>query len=152
MKYTLDKAGYDLIKKYEGCKLVAYLCPARVWTIGYGHTGTDVTKGLIITQAKAEELLKQDVRQFEEDVNKLVRVDITQNMFNALVSFAYNVGSDIDVDDIPEGLGDSSLLRYVNNGDFESAAAEFSKWNKARGKVLKGLIDRREDERRMFLS
>lgn len=148
----ISKAGLELIKKWEGCKLTAYLCSAGVLTIGYGHTGSDVYKGMKITQAQADAFLQRDVIRFEKDVTSLVKVPVTQNQFDALVCFAFNVGSDIDADTIAEGLGDSTLLRKVNSKDFVGAAAEFVKWNKAGGKVLNGLTSRRLDETKLFLS
>lgn len=148
----ISKAGLELIKKWEGCKLTAYLCSAGVLTIGYGHTGSDVYKGMKITQAQADDFLQSDVIRFEKDVTSLVKVPVTQNQFDALVCFAFNLGSDIDADTIAEGLGDSTLLRKVNSKDFVGAAAEFVKWNKAGGKVLNGLTSRRIDESKLFLS
>lgn len=139
--------GVELIKEFEGCRLTAYKCPAGVWTIGYGHTGTvdgkAVASGMTITAAKATELLKKDLAKFEAAVNSYVTAPITQNMFDALVSFAYNCGSG--------ALKGSTLLKKLNTKDYDGAAAEFPKWNKAGGKVLKGLVRRRERERQLFL-
>ena len=148
--------GLALIKEFEGCKLSAYQCPAGIWTIGYGSTrygdGTPVSKGRTLpTELAALELLKVTLVQFEKDVNSLVKVPITQNQFDALISFAYNLGSDIDKDDIAEGLGDSTLLKKLNNRDYFGAAAEFHKWNKAGGKPLAGLTRRRKAEAELFL-
>ena len=141
----------DLIRHFEGCKLVAYKCPADVWTIGYGHT-QGVYEGMTITQGQADEMLRQEIARFERDVDGLIKIPSPlQCQFDALVSFAYNVGSDIDSDSIAEGLGDSTLLKKLNAGDIAGAAAEFPKWNRAGGKVSNGLIKRREAERRMFL-
>lgn len=144
--------GLALIKYYEGCRLTAYKCPAGVWTIGYGHTGPDVKPGMVITVQRADELLWQDVQRFVRDVNSLVKVPLTEGQFDALVSFAFNVGSDIDADTIAEGLGDSTLLKLVNAGRFDAAAGEFGKWNKAGGKVLEGLTRRRATEAALFRS
>ncbi len=148
--------GLALIKEFEGCKLSAYQCPAGKWTIGYGSTfygdGTPVGKGRTLpTELAALELLKVTLVQFEKDVNSLVKVPITQNQFDALISFAYNLGSDIDKDDIAEGLGDSTLLKKLNNRDYFGAAAEFHKWDKAGGKPLAGLTRRRKAESELFL-
>lgn len=148
--------GLALIKEFEGCKLSAYQCPAGKWTIGYGSTfygdGTPVGKGRTLpTKLAALELLKVTLVQFEKDVNSLVKVPITQNQFDALISFAYNLGSDIDKDDIAEGLGDSTLLKKLNNRDYFGAAAEFHKWNKESGKVSNGLVRRRKAESELFL-
>lgn len=149
MRVSAD--GLAVIKHFESCHLTAYRCPAGVWTIGWGHTGRDVKEGLVWTQAMADEALKNDLRAFEADVNSLVKATITQRQFDALVSFAYNVGSDIDADTIAEGLGDSTLLRLVNAGRFMQAADEFLKWDKAGGKRLRGLSRRRAAERALFL-
>jgi lysozyme len=147
---------YQMISKDEGLSLVPYLCPAGVPTIGYGNTfypsGAKVTmKDKPITQATAYWMLKQVVNMFGKDVDNLVTSNINQNQFNALVSFAYNVGSDIDQDNIPEGLGDSSLLKKVNaNPKDPSIAGEFLKWNKSKGKVLPGLTKRRQKEANLY--
>lgn len=150
----ISKKGLDLIKEFEGCKLKAYLCPAGIWTIGFGHT-KGVYPGMVITQELADKFLIDDVWQFEREVESLVHVPVTQGQFDALVSFAFNVGSDIDEDTIPEGLGDSTLLRRLNAGDVAGAAAEFGKWNKVRKKgqlvVERGLTRRRAAERELFL-
>jgi lysozyme len=89
---------------------------------------------------------------FEQAVNSLVKVKLTQNQFDALISFVYNVGADIDADNIAEGLGDSTLLKKLNAGDYKGAADQFLKWDKANGKVMKGLTIRRQAERALFLS
>lgn len=147
---------YQTIMKDEGLSLVPYLCPAGVPTIGYGNTfypsGAKVTmRDKPITQAVAYWMLKQTVNMFAKDVDNLVTSTINQNQFNALVSFAYNVGSDIDQDNIPEGLGDSTLLRKVNaNPKDPSIAREFAKWNKANNKVNNGLIKRRQREANLY--
>lgn len=139
-----------VIRHFEGCELKAYRCPAGIMTIGYGHTGPTAAPGRTISQAQAEELLKHDVQRFVREVNSLVKVPLTHGQFDALVSFAYNCGSDIDADTIAEGLGDSTLLKMVNAGRFDAAAGEFAKWNKAGGKVLSGLVKRRATEAHLF--
>lgn len=136
--------GRDLIRAFEGEKLKAYLCPAGVWTIGVGHTGPDVKPGMVITLERSDELLRSDLARFESAVNRLAKVSLSQSQFDALVSFAFNLG---------EGaLGKSTLLRMVNAGDMAGAAAEFSKWNRAGGKVVAGLTTRRAAERDLFKS
>lgn len=140
-----------LIQHYEGCVLKAYKCTSGIWTIGWGHTGKEVKEGLIWTQAKADSTLSVDIVRFERDVSKLVTVSINQRQFDALVSFAFNVGSDIDADIIPEGLGDSTLLKLVNSNKMRQAADEFIKWNKSAGKSSLGLTRRRHAERSLFL-
>lgn len=151
----ISNNGLNLIKAYEGLELTAYPDPGTggaPWTIGYGHTGPEVHAGLVWTQQQAEQALASDVAQFERDVTSLVKVQINQNQFDALVSFAYNCGSDIDADDIAEGLGDSTLLKKLNAGDYDGAANEFPKWNRSGGKVLSGLTKRRNAERSLFLT
>lgn len=134
----------DIIKKHEGLRLEAYLpTPNDVWTIGYGHTHT-TKQGMRITEAQAEALLRKDIAWVEEAVNKFVVVPLTQNQFDALASFVFNVG---------EGaFSKSTLLRLLNSGDYEGAANQFLRWNKQKGRILKGLTKRREEERKLFLS
>lgn len=152
----LDSAGYDLIKSFEGLRLLPYKCSAGVPTIGYGNTvypnGVKVTmKDKAITEAYAKEMFQTTANLFARDVTGLIKSKVNQNQFNALVSFAYNVGTDIDVDDIPEGLGDSTLLKKVNaNPNDPLIAKEFLKWNKANGKVLSGLVKRRKKESELY--
>jgi lysozyme len=151
----ITELGLDLIKKYESLCLTAYLCPANKWTIGWGHVGPDVTPGKHITANEAHELLRKDVERFEREVTLLLDGCPTrQHQFDALVVLAFNIGSDVDDDKIPEGLGDSTLLRKHKAGDFAGAAAEFAKWNKARVKgrltALKGLTKRRAEEARLY--
>lgn len=145
-KQTAQK-GIDLIKSFEGCQLKAYKCPAGVWTIGYGHTGSvdgkAICSGMVINAQKAVELLKQDLATFEAAVNSYVTAPITQNMFDALVSFSFNVGAG--------ALKGSTLLKKLNAKDYSGAADEFPKWNKANGKVLNGLVRRRAAEKDLFL-
>lgn len=131
----------DLIKKFEGCKLKSYKCPAGIWTIGYGHTGPAVVEGLEINQAAADAYLAADVGTFADSVAKLVKT-ATQAQFDALVSFAFNVGAG--------ALKKSTLLRLHNAGSYESAAAEFMRWNKAGGVVLAGLTRRRKSEADLY--
>ena len=139
--------GIELIKSFEGLRLTAYKCPAGVWTIGYGYTGLVdgklITSGMTITAAKATELLKKDLASFEAAVNGCVTAPITQNMFDALVSFAFNVGAG--------ALRRSTLLKKLNAKDYSGAADELPKWNKAGGKVLNGLVRRRMAEKELFM-
>lgn len=137
--------GLALIKSFEGCRLVAYPDPATggdPWTIGYGTTD-GVRPGMTITQQEAENLLRKDLDKFEKGVAELVKVDITQSMFDALVSFSYNVGL--------ANLKSSTLLRMVNARDFQGAAQQFVRWNRAAGKVMNGLTRRRLAESDLFL-
>jgi lysozyme len=140
----IGKAGLDLIKEFEGLKLRAYLCPAKVWTIGYGSTGPHVTAGKVITNVEAEDLLKDDLDRFEKAVTRLVTVGLTQNQYDALVSFAFNVGS--------SALERSTLLKRVNAKRFDDVSAEFAKWNRAGGRPLAGLTRRRAAEAALFKS
>lgn len=134
---TTSQNGIDFIKKFEGCRLVAYKCPAGVWTIGYGHT-SGVKQGQTITQDKAEEYLKSDLAKYEKAVNKL-KYDFNQNQFDALVSFAYNCGV-------------GNLITLTNNSQrsIETISKMIVCYNKAGGKVLKGLVRRREAEQKLF--
>jgi lysozyme len=144
MVMKISENGLDLIRKYEGLRLEAYICPAGILTIGYGHTGSDVTAGLKIDNAQADALLSKDVERFEKSVNDLVKVPMTQGMFDSLVCFAFNLGAG--------SLKSSTLLTKINANDAKGAADEFLRWNKAGGKVLAGLTARRESERGIFLS
>jgi len=131
----------DLIKQFEGCRLVAYKCPAGVWTIGYGHTHT-AKPGQRISQARADELLKHDIKWVERTVEQAVTVPLTMNQKAALYSFIYNVGAG--------AFRSSTLLRLLNQGDYTGAQKQFQRWNKAGGKVLRGLTRRRKAEAKMF--
>lgn len=144
----ISNKGISLIKEFEGCKLKAYQDSVGVWTLGYGWTqpvdGRKIGPGMVIDQATAERLLKCGLVQYEQGVNQLVKVIITQGQFDALVSFAYNLGL--------RSLSTSTLLRKLNAGDKQGAADEFGKWVNAGGVRLNGLVKRREAERKMFLS
>ncbi len=140
----ISENGLDLIRKYEGLKLAAYVCPGKKLTIGYGHTGPDVKSGKKINVEEANALLQKDVQRFEHAVNELVTAPMTQGMFDALISFSFNLGAG--------SLKSSTLLKKLNADDREAAAEEFLKWNKANGKVLAGLTKRRESERKLFLA
>lgn len=141
----INEAGLNLIKEFEGLKLEAYLCPARVPTIGYGTTvypnGEKVSLGDTCTEEEAHKYLISDVDKFENSVKKLVKVELNENQFSALVSFCYNLGAG--------NLKKSTLLRRLNSGDY-NVGNEFLKWNKASGKILKGLTRRRESEKQLF--
>ncbi len=139
----ISQRGIDLIKRWEGFRDKAYLCPGNVWTIGYGHT-KNVYQGMCISKAQAEELLKSDLRYFEKAVKQLSKVELTQGQFDALVSFTFNVGVG--------AFKKSTLLRLVNQGDFLGAAKQFGRWVNANGKKLPGLVSRRAEEKQLFLS
>lgn len=141
MTYAPSPRALGLIKQFEGLKLSAYLCPAGVPTIGYGTT-KGVQMGQTITAAEAERLLAEDVTVFAKGVSEAVKVPLEQHEFDALVSFAYNVGLG--------AFRTSTLLRLLNAGDKAGAARQFDRWNKAGGKPLAGLTRRREAERKLF--
>ena len=142
IQLKISQTGIDLIKRFEGCVLTAYQCPAGIWTIGYGHTRT-AYKGQKISLKTAEKLLKEDIKIFENGVNKAVSVSLTQNQFDALVSFSFNCGL--------TALKNSTLLKKLNKKDYIGAANEFPRWNKSNGKILTGLVRRREEEKALFL-
>ena len=133
--------GLSLIKKFEGCELEAYQCSAGVWTIGYGHT-KGVTPSDSISQEEAEQMLVDELHEYESYVNEYVTVALSQNQFDALVSWVYNLG--------PANLKASTMLKVLNSGEYEDVPAQIKRWNKAGGKVLEGLIRRREAEACLF--
>lgn len=137
-----SKAGLDLIKQFEGLRLKAYKCPADVWTIGYGHTSAAgqpaVKSGMSITEAQANKILASDLGQYEDAINNSVKVDLTQNQFDALVSFVYNVGIG--------AFQKSTLLKKLNAGQYDAVPGELMKWTKGGGKELPGLVRRRRAE------
>lgn len=143
----INQNGLDLIKHFEGLFLNAYLDPVNIWTIGYGHTGLKhrdgtVYKGRKVTEKEAEDLLRYDLDNFAERVEMFTKgIALTDDQFGALVSFDFNTG----------GLGKSTLLKKLEAGDYNAAADEFLKWNKAGGRVLAGLTRRRKSERNLFL-
>lgn len=137
--------GKIVLKHFESLSLKSYPDPATggtPWTNGWGHTGPDVKPGQVITQVKAEELLDADLQRFEFGVLALLDRPVNQGQFDALVSFSFNVGLG--------NLKTSTLLRMVNAGEMGNAAAQFSRWNKGAGKVMKGLIRRRAAEAALF--
>jgi len=141
----IKQRGIELVKHFESLYLKAYKCPGGAWTIGWGHTGIShndgtVFKGREITEGVAEELLKHDMESFAERVSNLVKVELNDDQFDALVSFDFNTGA----------LHKSTLLKKLNKGDYDGAAGEFHKWNKADGKVLRGLTRRRQSEYNLF--
>lgn len=138
----ISKNGINLIKKFEGCSLKAYKCPAGVWTIGYGHTNK-VFADDVITQEEAETLLKHDLIIHCNNVSKLVKVFLNQNQFDALVSFEYNVGY--------TAFQNSTLLKLLNQGKYKEAVEQFDRWVYAGKKVLPGLVNRRKAEKELFL-
>lgn len=144
MTRQINTAGLDLIKQFEGCRLQTYLDVAGIPTIGWGHTGSDVRAGMKITQAEADRLLDKDLDRFEAAVDRLTRGIASDNQFAAMVSLAFNVGAG------DGGLKTSTLLRLHNEGNYAAAAGQFARWNKAGGKVLKGLVRRRRAEAELY--
>ena len=133
--------GKALIKKFEGCELEAYKCSAGVWTIGYGHTA-GVKEGDKINQDEANHLLTEDLEEFEAYVSDLVSVDLDEHQFDALVAWTFNLG--------PSNLKSSTLLKVLNDSQYDKVPSEMKRWNKAGGKVLEGLIRRRDAEALLF--
>lgn len=133
----INDEGLNLIKSFEGCRLVAYKCPAGVWTIGYGHTA-GVNEGMVINQAQADNMLKSDMKKYEKYVTDNVKIPLNENQFSALVSFCYNCGV-------------GNLRTLVKNRTTAQIADALLLYNKASGKVLNGLVRRREAERKLFL-
>lgn len=142
---TINSKGLALVKEFEGLRLKAYLCPAGVWTIGYGTT-RGVTAGMVITKEEAEALLKADLKLFEDGVTKLTKtVKLNSNQFSALVSFAYNLGLG--------ALKSSTLLKRVLANPYDADIdAQFRKWVYAAGVILPGLIKRRAYESKLYFT
>jgi len=138
---NISQEGLSLIKKFEGCELKAYKCAAGVLTIGYGST-KGVKEGDSITQEEADKLLLHEMEEYESYVNDNVTVDLKQNQFDALVSWVFNLG--------PANLKASTMLKVLNNKEYDDVPAQIKRWNKAGGKVLQGLIRRREAEALLF--
>lgn len=133
--------GIELIRHFEGCRFDAYLCPAGVWTIGYGHTA-DVKEGDSIDQEAAEAFLIEDLETFERDVTNFVKVPLTQQQFDALVSWTFNLGAG--------NLAESTLLRKLNNYQYAEVPEQMMRWVRAGGQVLDGLVRRRAAEAALF--
>jgi lysozyme len=140
MEYS--KNGLALTESFEGCKLTAYQDVRGVWTIGYGHTGTEVCAGLVWTQAQAEAALLADIQNAVNRVNSLVHVALTQPEFDALVDFTFNVGAG--------AFASSTMLKLLNAGNYQGAAAQFDRWDMAGGQVVAGLLRRRQAETQEF--
>ena len=137
----ISQEGVNLIKHFEGCRLEAYKCPAGVWTIGYGHT-KGVKEGDAIEQEAAEAFLIEDLEAFEQAVARLVKVPLTQQQFDALVSFTFNLGAG--------NLAASTLLRKLNNYQYAEVPEQMMRWVRAGGQVLDGLVRRRAAEAALF--
>ena len=137
----LGERGTEILKYFEGCKLTAYQDSVGVWTIGYGHT-KGVFDGMTITQEEAEQMLLTEHEEYEGYIENMVTVPLTQNQFDALVVWIYNLG--------PTNFKNSTLLKELNAGNYNAAGQEITRWNKAGGKVLAGLVKRREAEAELF--
>lgn len=157
----ISEAGIQLIKSFEGCHNMPYKCPAALWTIGYGHVlypdqaclktperglyGIKPEHNRVFEYDEIDELLEQDLQRFQDGVSRLCPAsNDRQSHFDAMVAFAFNVGLG--------NLQSSTLRMKYNRSDIEGTADEFLKWTKASGKVLKGLVRRREAERALFLT
>lgn len=139
------KLAADFIEQWEGFRETAYLCPAGVLTIGFGHTGPDVKEGRVVTYKEAYAMLIEDLKRYASGLAPWVNVKVTEGQYVALMSLAYNIGVDGVVYKCPK------LMRAVNAGDVEEAASQFLDVNKANGKVLPGLTRRRQAEAKLFL-
>lgn len=137
----ISAEGIALIMKFEGCELESYRCSADVPTIGYGHT-RDVKDGDTCTQEEADQMLVDDLEEFENYVNDIVETELTQNEFDALVSWTFNLG--------PTNLKSSTLLKRLLEDDKTDVPYQIRRWNKAGGQVLDGLVRRREAEALLF--
>lgn len=144
MDFSISERGVELIAKYEGCQLKAYRCPAGVWTIGFGHTEGVKEGQTLSSKEEAKRLLRKDLIKYSAAVNACVKsgkitFPLNQNMFDALTSFCYNCGS-------------GNLSKLVSGRNRNQVADTMLLYNKGGGKVLAGLVKRREEERRLFLS
>lgn len=142
-----SNSGINLIKGFEGKRLKAYDDGVGVWTIGFGTikypNGVRVKKGDTCTESQAEQYLRNDLVVFENALNRLVKVSLNQNQFDALVSLTYNIGTG--------AFKDSTLLKKLNAKDYKGAAEQFPRWNRGGGRVLNGLVKRRKIEMELFL-
>lgn len=141
----INARGLRLVKDFEGCELTAYLCPAKVWTIGYGSTGPHVKPGMTISQGEADELLLEDLERFEVGVEKLIGdTPTSDSQFSALVSLAFNIGLG--------AFAGSTVLKRHKLRNYVGAAKAYGMWIRGGGKILPGLIRRREAEAKLYRS
>ena len=138
---NISNKGIELIKQFEGCRLKAYQDSVDVWTIGYGHT-EGVYEGMEISQHQADIMLDSDLVKYANYINEYVTVSLNPNQFDALTSWVYNLG--------PGNLKSSTMLKVLNEGSYDDVPFQIKRWNKAGGKVLKGLVRRREAEAELF--
>jgi lysozyme len=141
---TLSSTGEDLIKSFETLKLIAYLDQRGRWTCGWGHTGPDVVQGTTCTPEQAETWFQEDTQAAVHGVDASIQTNVTQNQFDALVSFTFNVGVGAE--------GHSTMAKLINARNFTAAVAEFLKWDHVDGAPNAGLLRRREAEQALFLS
>ena len=137
----LSNKGHDILKDFEGCRLEAYQDSVGVWTIGYGHT-KGVYEGMTITQDEAEQMLLEELVEYEGYIERYVEVPLTQEQFDALTVWVYNLG--------PTNLSSSTLLKRLNDGRYDLVPDQIKRWDKAGGKQLAGLTKRRAAEARHF--
>jgi lysozyme len=139
----INARGLRLVKDFEGCELTAYLCPAKIWTVGYGSTGPHVKPGMKISQGEADELLLEDLERFEAGVEKLVAgVPTNDDQFSAFVCLSFNIGL--------SAFAGSTVLKRHKLGNYVGAAKAFEMWNRGGGRVLQGLVRRRAAEARLY--
>ena len=136
-----SEEGLELIKSFEGCETTAYQDSVGVWTIGYGHT-KGVEEGQTCSIEDAETMLSEEMDEYEGYINNMVKVELEQHEFDALVAWVYNLG--------PTNLGESTMLKVLNDGQFDRVPDEMRRWNRAGGQVLQGLVRRREAEALLF--
>ena len=139
MKISED--GLELIKKFEGCETTAYQDSVGVWTIGFGHT-KGVEEGQTCSIEDAESMLADEMDEYEGYINNMVKVELQQHEFDALVAWVYNLG--------PTNLGESTMLKVLNGGQFDRVPDEMNRWTRAGGEILEGLVRRRQAESLMF--
>ena len=138
----ISDKGIELIKHFEGCELHAYKDSVGVVTIGYGHTGSDVAEGQTVTEEEAEEILRKDLTKFEDYVKNYVECELNQEQFDALVAWTFNLG--------PGNLKSSTLLKRLNENDYDDVPNQIRRWNRAGGEVVSGLVRRRNSEAHLF--
>ena len=141
---SVPDAAIEIIEHFEGLRLKAYQCPAGVWTCGVGHTGPDVVEGLVVSEDVAEEWLRLDLESADEAIDRLVVVPINTNQRAALLSLIFNIGQG--------AFAKSTLLDCLNDGDYDTAALQFLRWDKAGGKAVNGLTRRRVAESALFVA
>tara|TARA_R100001443_G_C3310641_1_gene167653 strand:- start:363 stop:806 length:444 start_codon:yes stop_codon:yes gene_type:complete len=137
----ISENGLELIKKFEGCETTAYQDSVGVWTIGFGHT-KGVEEGQTCSIEDAESMLADEMDEYEGYINNMVKVDLQQHEFDALVAWVYNLG--------PTNLGESTMLKVLNGGQFDRVPDEMNRWTRAGGEILEGLVRRRQAESLMF--